>query len=250
MKKKISLILVLSVLSVLCLPVNKTFAATELGDNGETIILEDGTVIHYDNTVMNGGINLSESRNTSINKTITNRSVAESVELPITFETQKYYYYCAPAAAKMLLSSIGFNVTQDYLATLFKTSPEEGTAAGSHLANAMNNIVSGSRYGFTWKWYDYSASSVSTVKSNFVEALSYGNPVMANTVEYAGDWYLNGHDNYLPLYHFGLVADYFNYGNEVTYVDPGYGMFTGFSMNQRVSITNMCKAMGTRGYVW
>lgn len=94
------------------------------------------------------------------------------------------------------------------------------------------------------------AATVTNVQDHIVEALSYGNPVMVNTYETTGDCYLEGHENYSELYHYGIVGDYFNYGEEVTYVDPGAGMFTGFVMNQTVDIDDMCKAIGTRGYVW
>ncbi len=71
---------------------------------------------------------------------------------------------------------------------------------------------------------------------------------MVNTAEGPGDVYLAGHDIGSAFYHYGVVADYFNNGNTVTYTDPGYGRFAGFVMDQRVSINDLSNATGTRGY--
>ena len=81
------------------------------------------------------------------------------------------------------------------------------------------------------------------MKNHVVEALSYGNPVMVNTVESPEDCYLIGHDMDYTLYHFEIIGDYFDYGNRVTYVDPGYGRYNGFVMNQTVTIERMSHAM-------
>ena len=63
------------------------------------------------------------------------------------------------------------------------------------------------------------------MKNHITEALSWGNPVMVNTMESPGDVYLQGHNIGTALYHFGVIGDYFDNGNSVTYVDPGYGRF-------------------------
>lgn len=73
---------------------------------------------------------------------------------------------------------------------------------------------------------------------------------MVNTAESPGDVFIAGHDIGVSLYHFGVVADYFNYGNTVTYTDPGYGRYYGFYMDQTLSITNLSYACGGRGYAW
>ena len=62
--------------------------------------------------------------------------------------------------------------------------------------------------------------------------------------------FIAGHDIGVPLYHFGVVADYFDYGNTVTYTDPGYGRYHGFYLDQTLSITNLSYACGGRGYAW
>ena len=147
----------------------------------------------------------------------------------------------------MIVNSLGYNKTQDYMASLLGTTTN-GTNAGNNVANALNKVVKGSKFEFRWEWQQY--YQIDKMKNHIVEALSYGNPVMVNTVESPGDVYLQGHDIGTALYHYGIVADYFDYGNELTYVDPGYGRYRGFKMNQRVTIKNMSYATGTRGYAW
>ena len=133
------------------------------------------------------------------------------------------------------------------MASLLGTTTN-GTNAGNGDANALNSVVAGSRYKFYWEWHYY--NQIDKMKGHVTSALSWGNPVMVNTVESPGDVYLQGHNIGTTLYHFGVIGDYFDNGNSVTYVDPGYGRFSGFVMNQRVTIKNMSYATGGRGYAW
>jgi len=174
-------------------------------------------------------------------------SAPSSVVISIPFQTQVTDYYCGPASARMVLGGLKYNVTQEQMASLLGTT-ENGTNAGDNVANALNSIVAGSKYQFRWEWHTY--TDVSTIKSHVVEALAYGNPVMVNTMETPGDVYLQGHNIGTALYHYGVVADYFDNGNSVTYTDPGYGRYSGFVMDQRASITNLSYAVGGRGYAW
>ncbi len=72
---------------------------------------------------------------------------SDSKEITIPFETQKTNYYCGPAAAKMVLEGIGYSVTQEYMAGLLGTTTN-GTNAGNNVDNALNQVVSGSKFQF------------------------------------------------------------------------------------------------------
>lgn len=249
MKKMIHILLSLTMF--LCLKSN-VFAATKI-EEGSTIV-KDGQIISYDEYSMDGRVDLetetSIENNNLIDKSsqLAKNSNSGSVIINIPFQTQQNDYYCGPASARMVLGGIGYSVTQDYMASLLGTTSSEGTYAGDVVANALNAVVAGSKYQFRWQWHTY--TNISTIKGHIVEALDYGNPVMVNTMESPGDVYLVGHDIGTTLYHYGVVADYFNYGNEVTYTDPGYGRYSGFVQDQRVSITNLSYACGGRGYAW
>lgn len=207
----------------------------------------EGTKIQSNEQFIDGRVDLVTPLEDQVVKYSDRAPKPSQVILDIPFQTQQTDYYCGPAAAAMVVNSLGYSKTQDQMARLLGTT-ESGTAAGNGVANALNNVVRGSKYKFNWEWQNY--NEVAKMKGHVMEALSYGNPVIVNTVESPGDVYLAGHNIGTYLYHFGIIGDYFNYGNEVTYVDPGYGRYGGFQMNQRVSIKNMSYAAGTRGYVW
>ncbi|MEY8462567.1 C39 family peptidase [Streptococcus merionis] len=203
--------------------------------------------IKADETVVNGGVDLVTPLDTNVLKISERAPRPAQVILRIPFQTQINNYYCGPAAATMVVNALGYNKTQQQMAALLGTTTN-GTNAGNGVANALNSVVRGSKYQFRWEWHTY--NQVDKMKGHVVEALSYGNPVMVNTAESPGDVFLKGHNIGVPLYHFGVIGDYFNHGNEVTYTDPGYGRIRGFVQDQRVSITNMSYAAGTRGYAW
>lgn len=222
-------------------------AATTTDEHSKTS--DDGTTIVYDNSTLNGGIDLETPliNDKEIDKKNTPTTRAGSVVISIPFQTQQNDYYCGPASARMVLGGIGYSRTQNQMASLLGTTTN-GTNAGNGVANALNSVVAGSKYQFRWQWHTY--TDVSKIKGHVLEALNYGNPVMVNTVESPGDVYLTGHNIGTTLYHYGVVADYFDYGNQVTYTDPGYGRYSGFVMDQRASIKNLSYAVGGRGYAW
>ena len=201
--------------------------------------------------MVNGGVDLltpSEYPPLEIGSgTNTLKAKPQQVILNIPFQTQINDYYCGPASASMIVRPLGYNKSQHQMAALLGTTTN-GTNAGNGVANALNAVVAGSRYRFNWEWHTY--TQISKMKNHITEALSWGNPIMVNTMESPGDVYLQGHNIGTALYHFGVIGDYFDNGNSVTYVDPGYGRYGGFVMNQRVTIRNMSYATGGRGYAW
>lgn len=222
---------------------------------GNKLLDVDGQLISYNEQAVNGGIDLTSPIYSLNDKTtlmkmngdLELQSTKRSVVISLPFQTQINNYYCGPAAARMVVGAIGYSRTQQQMASLLGTTTN-GTNAGASVANALNRVVSGSKYKFYWEWHTY--DQISKIKSHIVQALSYGNPVMVNTAEGPGDVYLVGHNTGAPLYHYGVVADYFDYGNQVTYTDPGAGRFKGFVVDQRATIKNISYATGTRGYVW
>lgn len=211
------------------------------------------TQLSTNDTTINSGIDLNTPLNVdlidspNVKQHTARRYIPKQVILQIPFQTQINHYYCGPAAAAMVVNSLGYHKTQHQMASLLNTT-RNGTNAGNGVANALNAVVRGSKYQFRWSWHRY--NQIDKMKNHIIEALSYGNPVMVNTAESPGDVYLSGHNIGMPLYHYGVIGDYFNYGNTVTYTDPGYGRVGGFVMDQQVSIRNMSYAAGTRGYAW
>lgn len=200
-------------------------------DGDQVVEIEDGTVIRYNENALNGGVDLG---------------VPAKVELLVSYEQPKQYNYNSAASAAMLLNSIGFNYTQQEIADLIAVN--RTVTDGEHLTEVLNQITEGSRYAFTLEQHD--ASDIASLKKHIIEALVYGNAILVNTIESTGDCYLEGHDQYGVLYQYGMVKDYYNYGNTITYTDSDYGIFSGFSKNQKVSISNLSYAVGGKWYVW
>ena len=234
---------------LLLLPSNSIGISAATVTSDGNVINENGYSIIFDNSAVNGGVDLQTAPEylETIDKSNVPMTLSDSVVISLPFQTQQNDYYCGPASARMVVGALGYSRTQDQMASLLGTTTN-GTNAGNGVANALNSVVAGSKYRFTWQWHTY--SDVSKIKGHIVEALNYGNPVMVNTMESPGDVYLAGHNIGTTLYHFGVVADYFNYGNQVTYTDPGYGRYSGFVLDQRASINNLSYAVGGRGYAW
>lgn len=246
--------LIISTLSLLML-VGLGFVNTQVkaatNEEMKTYTTEEGDTVVYSETAVNGNVDLGTplilTTEQEVDKSKAIMTRAASKEIFIPFQTQQTDYYCGPAAARMVLGGIGYSRTQNQMASLLGTTVN-GTNAGNSVANALNSVVAGSRYQFRWQWHTY--TDIATIKSHVLEAINYGNPVMVNTMESPGDVYLQGHNIGTTLYHFGVVADYFDYGNTITYTDPGAGRFSGFVVDQRASITNLSYATGGRGYAW
>lgn len=228
--------ILMSVLSFIILMSTGTiyiYAAQEAtsSDGVQIVEIEEGTVIQYNENALNGGIDLG---------------MPAKVELTIPFEQPKQYNYSSVASTVMLLNSIGFTYTQQEIADLFEV--DRVVTDGEHLTEVLNHTTEGSRYAFTLEQHD--ALNITGLKNHIVEALVYGNPLLVNTIESSGDCYLEGHNQYGTLYQYGLVKDYYNYGNSVTYTESDYGIYSGFSVNKKVGITNLSYAAGGKWYVW
>lgn len=119
-------------------------AATEDSGDGNTIVLDDGTIIRYNNNAIDGGIDLSglefhDNRawfqlNNQNNK-LTTLAIL-SVMLDVPFHSQINSVDCGLAAMQMMLGTVGYNYTQSELANYLKTT------GGDELASVLTDLVS------------------------------------------------------------------------------------------------------------
>lgn len=234
---------------VFLLSVSMSFAVTdnEISSSGDEIIVgEDSQEVIFDNSAIDGGI--EEEILYSIPKIMT-RSTPDtpmSKNLNLQWVQQINGYYCAPAAGEMIVKPFNPSITQTTIASknYFNTTTN-GTDFGIHLKTALETLT-----GISWGIQSHVYSDVSTLQNRVVAAITYGNGVLVNTVESPGDCYLQGHDAYGVLYHYGVIDAYTSYGNNVVYKDPGAGMYPEFAKSQTVTITKMSYAIGGRGYLW
>lgn len=232
---------------------------TMINADEQTAETDDGTTVIYNSSEIDGGIDLNgkiteitnektieyySSNQRQINETYPYQKV-----ISLTFQTQNNNYYCAPASVRMLMKAIGKNYTQGQIALLIGTNTG-GTSFGSTLLSGINAMAAGTGFSFNLVWH--SASDVNGMKSKFMIAIVYGNPVVVNTVE--GDnnkpFIFNGHAANNIRYHFGVVNGYKQSGEKYVYTDPAYGMYSGTSQTQDVTKANMSKACELRGYIW
>lgn len=206
---------------------------TSTPSDGEHIVeIEDGVFIRYDENAINSGIDLG---------------IPVKVELSVPFEQSRQYNYNSVVSAVMLLNTIGFNYTQEEMADLLEVDNIE-INDGKQITELLNNEIIGSKYAFTWQQHD--ALNRFDLKNHITEALTYGNPVLINTFENSGDCYIEGHDQYGALYQYGVVKDYFNFGDAITYMESQYGLYSGFFQSKKATFTSLSYAIGGQWYVW
>lgn len=218
---------------------HKILVATQIKNESQDL----GVI--YDNFAVDGGI---QGEIVNIDKPVTiydPDAAPTSRNLNLQWVQQQNNYFCGPASVYMLVRPFNSNISQDSLAKDLGTTSSGGTGFGSNLVTVLNN-----KTGIQWglKWHTY--SDISTIQSDIVSAICYGNGVLLNTIESPGDYYFAGHNNYGTLYHYGVIDAYTQSGAKVTYKDPGAGRFTGFVQSQTVPIKNASYACGGRGYVW
>lgn len=204
-------------------------------DKDKGYVNENGVNIYYDNHAINGGVDLEAKP--------AYQGVNSSVVLPIVFEHPQSDKSNAFASMAMLLSTIGYPMTQQELATVLDMNNIES----KQIAEELNSIVKDSNYHFTSEYHDF---NVETIRNHVVEALNVGNPILVHTVETSSDWYIEGHGLMGSYNEYCLVGDYFDYGAEVTIVNMNQGIYDGFNLNQKVSIQALSNATGGSDYVW
>ena len=263
MKKRIIsrfLILLLSFTTILSsnmlLQVN---AAEKAAEDENVLIMSDGTMIFYNDSVIDGGICINDHKEINPNSLTKKTAIITEGEravnpaptvIPVTFQTQQLSYYCGPAAVRMVLSGIGIIDTQYNIACAINTGTN-GTDFGDDLVNGMNSYVAGTAYGFFLQWHYYTSANTATMKSNMMYAINYGNPVLVNSDESDGE-HIPGHGEANIIYHYACVNGYSYGGASFLYTDPAYG-FTGLTSvikNQFIPTDTLSLALGGRGYVY
>lgn len=242
--KKLNLLMIVSTATLLlAVGTNVSYAAKNY--KGQTVTV-DGVQVSYDPTAINGGIDLTSETGKKV--AITTRGILEQKEIFVPFETQINNYYLGTAATSMLANSINISTNQHKISSLFDTATTNINSE-INLLKALNKVVAGSNFKFYWQEHN-DVNDINTIRTHIVSAIEHGNPVMVNTAEGPGDTYLRGHNTGYRLYNVGIISGFYNYGNRVKYIDPGYGRFSGFVKSQVTTIKNLSYATGTRGYAW
>ena len=162
--------------------------------------------------------------------------------LAVNFQTQENYYYCGPAAVRMVLYATGKSYPQSFIASFIGTT-SDGTGFGGTLLNAMNSHC-GSSFSFNL------VCGSTDLKTRTVIAINYGNPVLVNTYQPSGVDIIEGHMENNIFYHYGVINGYKRSGDVLVYTDPAYGRYPGTAKQQDISLSNMQYLCSTRGFIW
>lgn len=215
------------------------FSSTSIVAEQKTATTDDGTTVIYDDEVPGGSIDLSIPDS---EKDPAASSWPASIILTVPYILEKDGS-SALASARMFLKTLGYDISDSRLSELITQSTDP-----AQLDDVLNTLVDDSAYHFRWSYHD--VITLENLKYRIRESLNYGNPILVNTAEYNGEVYIRGHNIGYFVNHYGIIGDYFENGDIITYVDPSQGRFHGFMADQSLSIKQISNAAGGKGYVW
>jgi hypothetical protein len=165
----------------------------------------------------------------------------DAKDLPIDYQVQETFYYCAPASTRIAASAQGHALSQDDIAGKLGTT-EEGTPSAEDTTRVLNGINGNGDY-HTTSVPDADPKRADGVKSDVVKAISSGRAVVANIKGTATDTGGTSHD--FAGGHYLVVVGYADQGRTVHIADPAH--VDGHDAYD-LATTDLAKWMATRGY--
>lgn len=154
--------------------------------------------------------------------------------LSFTHYAQEKGYWCGPAAGKMAVKIIAGNITSRYNGAAFAQSSFAGPAHMQTEADGATTWGSGNFVRGVNRWLGRSlyqqvdSPSASTVRSALRTSIgTNGDPVAADTVEFAGGLHYNGHPTNQTIGHWILAYAYSDSGASVRFLDPSTSVWSG-----------------------
>jgi hypothetical protein len=162
-------------------------------------------------------------------------------DLPIDYQVQETFYYCAPASTRIAASAQGRALSQDDIAGKLGTT-QEGTPSAEDTTRVLNSIDGNNDY-HTTSVPDGDSKRADGVKSDVVRAVSSGRAVIANIKGTATD--TDGNRHSFEGGHYLAVVGYSDQGRTVHIADPAnVDGFTAYTMET----TDLATWMATKGY--
>jgi hypothetical protein len=165
----------------------------------------------------------------------------DAKDLPIDYQVQETFYYCAPASTRIAASAQGHALSQDDIAGKLGTT-DEGTPSAEDTTRVLNGINGNGDY-HTTSVPDADPKRADGVKSDVVKAISSGRAVVANIKGTATDTGGTSHD--FAGGHYLVVVGYADQGRTVHIADPAH--VDGHDAYD-LATTDLAKWMATRGY--
>jgi hypothetical protein len=162
--------------------------------------------------------------------------------LKYDFQYQPNFYYCAPATTRIALTSQGFTLSQDELATQLHTTVN-GTDSAEDTTRVMNSVIGKNVYQTrSIPGPGATPAEMDRLQADVVNAISNGRAVVANiaggATDNAGFWRSFPGGHYIP------IVGYSDDGRQVQIADPsGVGPATYW-----MSTIDMANWMAGHGY--
>lgn len=136
----------------------------------------------------------------------------------VQYERQPNFYYCGPASTKIALTAHGHDLTQDELAKMLGTTTN-GTDSAEDITRVLNKVKGGDSYRTTAiPGQKATDKEKDQLRADVVDAVSNGDPVVANIIGTAIDTDGNAHS--FPGGHYLTVVAYKDDGRTVKIADP------------------------------
>lgn len=139
-------------------------------------------------------------------------------EVGFDYERQPNYFYCGPASARMALTAHGHELSQDEVAEKLGTTTN-GTDSAEDVTKALNEVI-GERAYDTVEIPGEAATEeqAEKLRTDIVDAIADGDPVVANIIGTATD--VDGNAHSYPGGHYLTVVGYRDDGRTVKIADP------------------------------
>jgi hypothetical protein len=170
-------------------------------------------------------------------------SLPRDKEVSVDYQPQSTFFYCGPAATRIVASAQGHDVSQDDVAAQLGTTVN-GTPSAVDTTRVLNGILGGDTY-HTTSIPDQQPSQAQTdqVQVDMMRTLNGGRAVVANIAGATTD--VTGATHDFAGGHYVAVVGYHDQGGTVEISDPadenGYTSYW-------ISTSNLTQWMATHGY--
>ena len=170
-------------------------------------------------------------------------SLPRDKEVGIAYQPQSTFFYCGPAATRIVASAQGHDLSQDDVAGKLGTTVN-GTPSAVDTTRVLNDILGGNTYHTTSiPDRQPNQAQADQVQVDVMRTLNGGRGVVANIAGATTD--VTGATHDFPGGHYVAVVGYHDQGGTVEISDPAD---VNGADSYWISTTNLTNWMATRGY--
>ncbi|MFV2022343.1 C39 family peptidase [Micromonospora sp. LOL_023] len=140
--------------------------------------------------------------------------------LDIGYQAQPNYYYCGPAATRIALTALGYELSQDEVAEKLGTT-EAGTDSAEDTTRVLREISGDAEYRTTViEGSKADQAQIDQLRADVRAAVDDGRAVVTNVIGTAND--VDGRTHSYPGGHYVTVVGYGEGGEAVKIADPAF----------------------------